>query len=89
MDRLTYKCRRGGYTATLNTQASPWQRSEFAWLGIITHRDGWSFGWAWHLDGRSIDDADDAFDLIDFPNLRCRRQRASALAVRSCDADSP
>lgn len=65
-DDHIYKCRSGFYTAMLNT-LSPWQRTEFAYLGLVTHKEGWSIGWAWHIDGRSIDRSDDAFDLMDFP----------------------
>lgn len=61
-----YRTRGGGRVARLNGSPFPWDRTEFAWLGTITFDEGHVIGWAWHLDGRSIDRDDDGFDLIDF-----------------------
>lgn len=75
----TYKTVSPNFTAVVNADAAyPWQRNDFAYLGIVTHKDGWSIGWAWHLDGRSIDRNDRAFDLIDFPQDRAIAETVAA-----------
>ncbi len=56
---------RGGQNARLNS-AYPWERGEFAWLGTVELDTGSVIGWAWLLDGRSIDRSDREFDLVDF-----------------------
>lgn len=58
-----YQTRVGGHPVSL-TAVGPWQRTDFAWLGTIDLGEGHVFGWAWHLDGRSIDRADTGFDLV-------------------------
>lgn len=64
MAERTYKTKGSGYAVKLN--GFQWDRADFAWLGTIDFGDGRVIGWAWHLDGRSIDRGDRAFDLADF-----------------------
>ncbi len=64
-DRI-YRTRVAGHAVRLNGPY-PWARTDFAWLGTIDFGGGHVIGWAWHLDGRSIDRDDGGFDLVDFP----------------------
>lgn len=62
----TYRTKLGNYLAQVDS-AGPWDRADFAWLGTIDLGDGLVIGWAWHLDGRSVDRCDSGFDLVGFP----------------------
>jgi hypothetical protein len=76
-DRPAYRTRVGGYLATLN-HIRPWGFQRSIYLGTITINPDWIFGWAWHLDGSSIDTEDNGFDLVDFPQAEAFLETVAA-----------
>lgn len=73
-----YRTRVGRYIARVDRDWRWRDRTDFAWLGTIDFGGGRIIGWAWHLDGRSIDRSDDGFDLIDFPQERVIAETVAA-----------